>query len=87
LSRRPIAMRWAGVWNRFFRPTSRGWDFEPSTIGMSPASQASRLAWPGEMLMPVSVHAVFRPPSRVSRSMVTTTVALIPPAWGSRSTG
>ena len=61
--------------------------FDPSTAGMIPARQASLLARPGLTRWPVSTPAACRPPMRVSRGMVTTTVAATPPVFGSRSTG
>ena len=50
---------------------------------MIPAWQASLRAQLAETWPPVSMQAAFRPPIRVARGMVTTTVAARPPAWGS----
>ncbi len=55
---------------------------------MFPASQARRLASPGEIFSPVSSRQAFSSfPRRTSRSIMTTTVAEIPPVFGTRSTG
>ena len=54
---------------------------------MIPAPQASRRASPGERWPPVSNDAAFSPPRRVSRVMVTTTVAHTPPALPTEAAG
>ena len=83
LCRTAIARRCGLLCRRRRRPWSRISDFPPRTIGMTPAAQAMRRASPGERSQPVSMVAAWSPPRRVSRVMVTTTLAFSPPLVGS----
>ncbi len=83
----PIAIRFASVCRRLLRPRSSGTDLPPRTAGTSPALHDSRRICPADIGVPVSRVPAPRPVLSLSSSMVIATIAAIPPAWGSLSTG